>query len=36
MQRDMLAPPHPHPQLQAIKPVQSSDTFPIHEPTFAP
>jgi hypothetical protein len=35
IQRDMLAPPDPHAQLQAFEPVQSSDTFPIHPPARA-
>ena len=35
IQRDMLAPPDPHAQLQAFEPVQSSDAFPIHPPALA-
>jgi hypothetical protein len=35
MECDVLPPPHPHAQLQAIEPVQSSDAFPIHQPAFA-
>jgi hypothetical protein len=34
MQRDMFPPSHPHAQLQAIEPVQSSDALPIHLPAF--
>lgn|GEM_PF-1657319 len=34
MQRDVLASPHPHAQLQTIKSVQSSDALSIHPPAF--
>jgi hypothetical protein len=30
----MLPSSHPHTQLQAIEPVQSSDALPIHRPAF--
>ena len=36
MQRDMLPPPDPHPQLQALQSIQPSHPFPIHRPAFAP
>ena len=35
MQRDVLASPDPHTQLQAIESVQSSHALPIHLPAFA-
>ena len=35
MQRDVLPPPDPHPQLQALQPIEPSHPFPIHPPAFA-
>jgi hypothetical protein len=35
MQRDMLAPPHPHAELQALEPIEPSHPFLIHPPAFA-
>jgi hypothetical protein len=35
MQRHVLAPPHPHPQLQAVQAVQPTDALPVHEPALS-
>ena len=35
VQRDMLPPPHMHPQLQPLQPIQSSDAFMITHPSLA-
>jgi hypothetical protein len=36
VQRDVLASPDPHAQLQAVESVQSSDPLPIHPPALPP
>src|SRR5512147_483749 len=36
MQRDVLPPPHAHPQLQSLQSIEPSYPLPIHEPAFAP
>ena len=36
MQRDVLAPPDPHPQLQAVQPIQPPHALLIHRPALAP
>ena len=36
MQGDVLPAPHPHPQLQAIQSIQSSDALAIHRPALTP
>jgi hypothetical protein len=35
MQRHVLAPAHPHAELQAVQAIETADTLAIHEPTFA-
>ena len=35
MQRDVLAPPHPHPQLQPFQAVETTHSFLIHGPSFS-
>ena len=34
MQGDVLPPSHPHAQLQAFEAIQTTDAFPIHQPTL--
>jgi hypothetical protein len=36
MQRDVLASPHAHPELQTFEPIESPHAFVIYGPSFPP